>query len=134
MRDPITEYNIYDPRHSGYGTSYRSYIDNQLGQTKFMYDDINAVRMPNYITRNNIDHTLYGDHYGPLPTGNSHGNIYNDKIKALANDSFLRNTTQFRTDIEERTMRKRNAEMWQNRMAPKRTGMTQYSAGSMSCK
>jgi hypothetical protein len=134
MRDPITEYNVYDPRHSGYGTSYRSYIDQQLGQPKFMYDDINAVRMPNYITRNNIDHTLYGDHYGTIPTGNEHGNQYNDNIKALANDSFLRNTTQFRTDIEERTMRKRNAEMWQNRMAPKRTGMTQYSAGSMSCK
>lgn len=134
MRDSITEYNIYDPRHSGYGTSYRSYTDQQLGQTKFMYDDINAVRMPNYITRNNIDHTVYGDHYGPIPTGNSHGNAYNDKIKALANDTFLRDTAQFRTDIEERTMRKRNAEMWQNRMAPKRTGMTQYSAGSMSCK
>jgi hypothetical protein len=45
--DPVDIYNVYDPRSNGYGTSYRAYTDNMLGQTKFMYDDIDAIRMPN---------------------------------------------------------------------------------------
>ena len=48
--------NVYDPRSNSYGTSYRSYIDKMTGQVRYYYDDINAIRQPNYITRNNILH------------------------------------------------------------------------------
>lgn len=129
MVEPVTEYNVYDPRHSGYGTSYRSYNDHQLGQTRFMYDDINAIRMPNYITRSNIDHQPYADQYGPIQAGREYGNEFNSKIRALANDSFTRATIQQRTDLQERLMRKVNAEGWQQRQAPIRTGGQLMSGG-----
>ena len=55
----VTESDIYDPRFNGYGTSYRAYTDENIGQTRFYYDDINSVRMPNYIVRSNIDFANY---------------------------------------------------------------------------
>ena len=116
------ESNINDPRFSGYGTSYRSYTDDKLGQTRFYYDDIDAIRMPNYITRSNIDNQPFADHYGPLQPGASNGNIQNSNIKELANKAFLDNSLLFRTEMQERLMRKANSNAWQNRSAPKRTG------------
>ena len=123
----VTESNVYDPRFTGYGTSYRAYTEDVTGQTRFYYDDINSIRMPNYITRNNIDHTSFGDSYGPLYDGNACGNTDTSEIRALANDEFLRATLQFRTELQERLMRKRNSEMWQLRKAPIRT------FGGMKC-
>ena len=118
----VTEANVFDPRFSGYGTSYRAYTDDKLGQPRFYYDDINAIRMPNYVVRSNIDHQPFADQYGPIPEGNSEGNKFNPIIKALANDAFLTGTIQYRTELQERLMRKRNSEMWQLRKAPIRTG------------
>lgn len=132
VTDVLDQANIFDPRHSGYGTSYRSYTDEQLGQTRFYYDDIDAVKMPNYITRSNIDFAPFADSYGPKKDGEQHGNKYNSDIRALANDAFLRSTIQQRTELQERLMRKNSARAWQQRMAPIRTG-GQRMAGSMSC-
>lgn len=126
-----TEANIYDPRFSSYGTSYRSYTDNNIGQTRFYYDDINAIRMPNYITRNNIDHQPFADQYGPLPPGNANGNKDHSNIRALANDAFLSGALEFRTDLQERLMRKVNANAWQQRKAPIRTGGQRMLGGNM---
>ena len=110
--------NVYDPRFYGYGTSYRSYNDPVTGQTRFMYDDINAIRMPNYITRSKIDHLPFADKYGPMQDGAEFGNANNANIRALAQDSWLRNSLQFRNEITERQMRKINSEAWQRRQAP----------------
>lgn len=118
----VTESNVYDPRFSGYGTSYRSYTDDNVGQTRFYYDDVNAIRMPNYITRNNIDHTPFGDKYGPLPDGDENGNQLNSNIRNMANDTFMNSAVDFRTDLQERLMRKFNSTAWQQRKAPIRTG------------
>jgi hypothetical protein len=117
----VTESDIYDPRFSGYGTSYRAYTDENVGQTRFYYDDVNAIRMPNYIVRSNIDHTNYADSYGPLHDDNKKGNKYNSNIRALAQDTFLAASLQQRNDLSERLMRKRNAELWQLRKYPMRT-------------
>jgi len=125
-----TESNIYDPRFSGYGTSYRSYTDENTGQTRFYYDDIDAIRMPNYITRNNIDHQPFADQYGPLPPGDANGNKYNSNIRALANDAFVAGAIEFRTDLQERLMRKINANAWQQRKAPIRTGGQRMLGGN----
>jgi hypothetical protein len=113
-----TYYNVYDPRFNGYGTSYRAYTNKLLGQTQFMYDDINAVRMPNYIVRSNIDHLPFADQYGEIPCGDEFGNKYNSRIRELANDAFTRSALEFRTSMSESLMRKRNSEMWQTRQAP----------------
>ena len=117
----ITESNVYDPRFYGYGTSYRAYTDENLGQTRFYYDDIQSVRMPNYLVRSNIDFTNYADSYGPLSDKNQCGNINNERIREMAQDTFLNSSLQQRTSLSESLMRKRNAELWQTRMFPKRT-------------
>lgn len=129
----VTEANTYDPRFSGYGTSYRSYTDDVTGQTRYYYDDVNAIRMPNYVVRSEIDHQPFADQYGPIPMGDSCGNKFNPNIRALANDAFLQGSIQQRTDLSERLMRKVNAEHWRRRQAPKHTG-GQRMLGGMSCK
>ena len=110
--------NVYDPRFYGYGTSYRSYNDNVTGQPRFMYDDINAVRMPNYVTRSKIDFLPYADTYGSVKENGEMGNEHNPNIRALVQDSWLRDSLQFRNDITESRMRKINSEAWQRRSAP----------------
>jgi len=125
-----TESNVYDPRFSGYGTSYRSYTDDNLGQTRFYYDDINSIRMPNYITRSNIDRDPFADSYGPIPAGDEFGNKDNNIIRGLANNAFLDNSLEFRNDLQERLMRKQNARAWQQREAPIRTGGQRMSGGT----
>lgn len=110
--------NVYDPRFYGYGTSYRSYLEPVTGQTRFMYDDVNAIRMPNYVTRSKIDHLAYADHYGPMEAGSEFGNSLNSNIRTFAQDSWLRDSIQFREDLQQRLMRKINSEGWQKRMYP----------------
>ena len=124
-----TESNIYDPRFSGYGTSYRSYTDDNLGQTRFYYDDVNAIRMPNYIVRSDIDREQFADKYGPIPEGDEFGNSNNPIIRGLANNAFLDNALEFRTDLQERLMRKHNARAWQQRQMPIRTGGQRMGGG-----
>jgi len=109
-----TEYNVYDPRFTGYGTHERTYIDPLLGQPKYFYDDVNAIRMPNYITRSKVDHQSWAEAYGPQRDGGPiEGNYRKD-----AHKSWLRDTTEFRTDLQERLMRKNNSVNWQRKMAP----------------
>ena len=126
-----TESNIYDPRFTSYGTSYRSYTDDVVGQTRFYYDDVNAIRMPNYISRSNIDNQKFADSYGPIQENNEFGNKYHSVIRDLANNAFLDNSLEFRNDLQERLMRKANARAWQRRDAPINTnGQRMLGGGS----
>lgn len=117
----ITESDVYDPRHTGYGECYRSYIEPVTGQRRYMYDDINAVRMPNYISRSDIDFASYADKYGTIPAGWEEGNPNTKNIHELANASFMNASLQRRSELQQLLMRKSNAKQWQNRMYPKRT-------------
>ena len=127
--EEIDQSNVYDPRHTGYGTSYRAYTNEDLGRTDFYYKDIDAIRMPNYITRSNIDFAKYADQYGPLPGGHGDGNPDTGNIREMAQNSWLRSSLGFRNDIMFSKMRKTNAEHWQRRKAP--VGAGQYMAGGM---
>ena len=113
--------NVYDPRFNGYGTSYRNYLDPMTGQPRFPYDDINAVRMPNYVVRSKIDTHNFSDTYGPMKNG---GVSLND-IRQKAQEAFYEDTSNFRNDLMSRLMRKRNAELWQLKQFP------QMGAGRM---
>ena len=115
----VTTSDIYDPRHTGYGTSYRSYIDKLTGQPRYMYDDINAVRMPNYIVRSKVDFDPRMDHYGQVKSQNSLG-----ATKAIANDLFTRKTIEHRNSMMERYTAKQNTIMAQRRKAPIRGSTT----------
>lgn len=112
--DTPTMNNVYDPRSYGYGTSYRSYIDELTGQPRFYYDDVEAIRKPNYLTRSNIDH---------IPGVQTYGSIthVSGSNRELAQQNFLDSTLQQRGDLQERLMRKYNNEIgWQRRQAPLR--------------
>lgn len=110
-------FNVYDPRFTGYGTSYRTYDHKLTGQPRFFYDDINAITRPNYITRSNVDVFPWASTYGPDV---SHADTYAEH-RQLANNAFTDSAITFRTEMQERLMRKRNAEMWQERAMPKST-------------
>lgn len=129
----ITESDIYDPRFSGYGTSYRSYIDRTTGQPRFMYDDVNSVRMPNYLVRSKIDTQPAADHYGTIPVGNERGNPLTGNMHEIANQSYTDSVIEHRTSMMESLMRKRNSEMWQLRKAPLSRG-GQRMMGGMSMR
>jgi len=118
--------NVYDPRFNGYGTSYRNYVDPMTGQPRFPYDDINAIRMPNYIVRSKIDSHVFSDTYGPMQNS---GLSLND-IRQKAQDVYLEDTTNFRDDIMSRLMRKRNSELWQIKQFPKTGAGRMLSGGA----
>jgi len=108
---------VYDPRFTGYSSSDRSYIDKLTGQPRFYYDDVDAIRRPNYLIRSNIDHIESAEHYGPMkPNRDILSN--HQAIRRTAQEQFLDDTLLQRTELQERLMRKRNAEMWQLRQAP----------------
>ena len=107
--------DIYDPRKTGYGTSYRSYIEPVTGQPRFYYDDVDAYRQYNYIVRSKIDFMDGADSAGPMSNVQARNN---SSIREMANNKFTEDTINFRTDLQERLMRKINAEAWQQRAAP----------------
>jgi hypothetical protein len=109
--------NVYDPRFYGYGTSYRSYTEPVTGQTRFIYDDVNAIRMPNYVSRSKIDHLPFADKYETLQPGNEFGQSFNG-MREMVQESWIADSTSFREDMQQNLMRKINSEAWQQRMYP----------------
>ena len=129
--EEIATYNVFDPRFSGYGTSYRSYVDPTTGQPRFYYDDVDAIRRPNYVTRNAIDREDFADKYGPIPTGQEFGNPNTVDVKSLANQAFLDNSLSFRTELQETMMQKAMDRQWQKRMAPISTSSQGMMGGTL---
>lgn len=119
--EPITikEGNVYDPRFYGYSSGDRGYVDKMTGSAKYYYDDIDSVKMPNYITRNNIDTQPFGDTYSSLNSTNMNGNPFNRDIRVLAQESFINNTEEHRNSIMESAMRKCNERRNQEKHHPK---------------
>jgi hypothetical protein len=107
---------IYDPRMVGYSDSKRGYVDKVLGQPKFYYDDINAARAPNYITRNKIDIYSFGETTGRLKDPKNFKTCGDNN--QLAVEEFHNSALQHRSDMMQSLMNKRNGEMWQLREFP----------------
>jgi hypothetical protein len=116
LGDDVSIYNTFDPRFSGYGSDNRSYMEPMLRQTRYYYDDVNAIRMPNYIVRSKIDNcvTGFGDQYGPMRVDQRTLN----ENRPLAEQAYLDNNLAYRNNLMESLMRKRNSELWQTRQAP----------------
>lgn len=115
FRDCTQNYsNIYDPRYTGYGDSHRAYEDAVTGQPRFFYKDIESVTKPNYVVRSNVDTFPWASTYGPdKPLQGDY-----TEHRQLANNAFHDSALTFRTEMQERLLRKRNAEMWQRRVSP----------------
>ncbi len=126
----ISTADVYDPRSSGYGSNDRQYIEKMTGQPRFFYDDVDAIREPNYLNRSKIDFIESVDTYGPMKPGPV---IYenNKNARETAESTFRDNTLSHREEMMTRLMRKRNAELWQTRLAPKSRSSGNYSLGGM---
>ena len=121
--------DIVDPRFSGYGPTNRCYVDPMSGQRKYFYSDIDSIRMPPYISKNNIDVYPWAPKYGAGFDGRDESFLSSsakqashnkglDSIKQLALDAYRCSTGRARQELQESLMRKRNGEMWQRRVAP----------------
>jgi len=120
---------IYDPRLTGYGTSYRSYVEPMTGQPRFYYDDIDQQTQPNYITRNHLDIYGFAPQIGPLPETTLEGN----QLREAANQNYTDNQLLFRTELQQRLLHKNNSREWQQRQAPITTQNTfSRSGGTMT--
>jgi hypothetical protein len=118
IKDPEgpTNNTVYDPRSYGYGPSYRSYTDN-MGRTRFYYDDIDSVRVPNYLVRSKIDHLPWAESYGPMF---SQPSVHNNR--QMVDLQYINDTSGFREQLQQQYMKKVNNQvMWQRRMAPLQT-------------
>jgi hypothetical protein len=105
---------IYDPRLTGYGTSYRSYIEPVTGQPRFYYDDIDQYTQNNYISRNNLD--IYG--FAPSVGVVDQKVLQGDELRYQANQNYLDSQLQLRTELQQRLLHKNNNREWQQRIAP----------------
>lgn len=105
---------INDPRLTGYGTSYRSYVDPLLGQPRYFYRDVDTWTQPDYITRNQLDFTSIGTSVGPL----SQTPLQGQSLYSCADNTFTDSTIDFRTELQQRLMNKNSEREWQQRMFP----------------
>ena len=111
--------DIYDPRFTGYGDEYRSYVDINLGNVQYYYSDIDAYRDPNFGTRSKVDFIDFVDPMGRIKPEYSRDVGLND-VKETVQTQYDADSIYFREDLMERLMRKRNQELWQLRAAPLR--------------
>lgn len=110
--------NVYDPTSAGYGTSYRRYIEPIVNQPRYYYDDINNVRKPNMITRNEIDHTNWAEKYGLTYGTATQQGVGLEEVKELAHEAFNQAELSRRVDISSSLMRKRMDVDWQRKLYP----------------
>lgn len=109
----VNNFTVYDSRFTGYGENGRQYVCPDTGSIKYMYTDIDNIKRSNYIIRSKVDNLPFADQFGTLkeiedPEG------FRDRVE----DEFITKTNNFRADIMESLMRKKNSEMWQTRVAP----------------
>ena len=107
--------DIYDPRLTGYGTQYRSYIDPMTGQPRYYYRDIDQQNQNGYVTRNKIDFAQFGTTTGSYPSDKP---LEGGALHEYANSSYTDSQIGFRTELQQRLMRKNNSRQWQQRIAP----------------
>jgi len=118
--------DIYDGKFNSYGDPYRSYSDVNLGQVQYYYSDVDAYRYPNFISRSKIDFIEYTNPMGKVQPYYERTAGLNDTRPFVENDWML-NSNYYRENIMESQMRKRNSELWQNRLAPQsRAANTTY--------
>lgn len=112
----ITPDSIYDPRLTGYGDHRRTYLDTVAGQPRFYYDDVNASREMNYITRNKIDVYNFGNQTGIFDKEVDCNPLSNVRIQAQ--DAFITHGNEHRANMQQSLMRKANERTRQQRLAP----------------
>jgi len=112
---------IFDPRFTGYGDPYRSYLDVDKGNISYYYGDVDAYRHPNFISRSKVDFIEDREPMGKIrPMYRREKPMCLNEAIEQAETRFMNDTTTFREDLMGSQMAKRNSEMWQMRYFPKR--------------
>lgn len=119
---------IYDPRLTGYGTSYRTYIEPVTGQPRFYYDDIDQQTQYNYITKNDIDFAAFGTRAGPI----NNRSLQGEALTGFADQMYTDSQVSFRNEMQQRLMHKNSNREWQQRIAPISTMNQRRASGGMS--
>jgi len=82
--------DIYDPRLTGYGTNYRSYVEPITGQPRYYYRDIDQQTQNGYLTRNKIDFAQFGTTTGAYPFNKPlEGNALHEYANGTYTDSQI---------------------------------------------
>ncbi len=119
-KNPPDFNSVFDPRFTGYGDPYRSYLDADLGQISYFYGDVDAYRHPVFVTRSKVDFIDQRQPMGKIePLFLRERTLCLDEAVEMAQDRWMTDTTQFREGLMASQMQKRNGEMWQTRMAPR---------------
>lgn len=112
---------VFDPRFTGYGDPYRSYLDVDKGNISYYYGDVDAYRHPNFISRSKVDFIEDREPMGKIrPMYRREKPMCLNEAIEQAETRFMNDTTTFREDLMGSQMAKRNSEMWQMRYFPKR--------------
>lgn len=108
--------DIYDPRFTGYGDEYRGYLDTD-GNVQYYYSDVDAYRAPNFGIRSKVDFIDFVDPMGRVLPEYSRSVGLSD-VKQSVHDQFNSDALFFREGLQERLMKKKNQEQWQQRARP----------------
>jgi hypothetical protein len=104
--------SVYDPRTFGFGDERRYRLDPINGNPDWNYDDIDAARIPQYITRSDVDMVIDTNGYASPSLGLG-------QVQKHMDASFIDQTNQSRTEYMEGYMRKyREQREWQYRDMP----------------
>lgn len=112
--------DMYDPRTTGYGTQYRSYVDPLLGQPRYYYRDVDQENNGGYLTRNNVDFANFGTATGNYPFDKP---LEGNALHQYADNTYTNSNVGFRTELQQRLMHKNSNREWQQRIAPIRTNV-----------
>ena len=111
--------SVFDPRFSGYGDPYRSYLDADKSNIAYYYGDVDAYKHPVFITRSKVDFIEQRQPMGKIwPLYLRDRSLCLDEAVEQAQNRWFTDTTQFREGLMASQMNKRNAESWQQRYAP----------------
>ncbi len=113
-----SNYDVYDPRQNNYSDNTRRYIDPLTGQLRFFYDDVDAIRRPNFIQRSKVDFIEKASTYGPMESDRDISE-WNKQSRREVEKDFLKNSIGFRNDLSMRQMRPALAQQWQNKLLPR---------------
>jgi hypothetical protein len=115
--------DIYNPTFSSYGDSskWRSYSDVNLGSVNYYYSDVDAVRMPNFISPSNVDFIDFRNPNGQIwPEYRRTASL--DDVRAHVENQTTADELFHRQDIQDLQMAKANRINYQMRFAPLRNG------------
>ena len=113
-KDPFRR-DIFDPRQSSYGTSYRSYVDPVTGQPRYYYRDIDQQTQNGYLTKNELDFAQFGTTTGVYPFDKP---LEGQALHRHADNTYTESQIGYRTELQQRLMNKNSNRAWQQRIAP----------------